>query len=179
MKVAILIASLVLSTASISHAQSSWRLFSPPDKSLRIETPVPLNRIDDMYGDTSPDGYKSIDVFGGESKSRGSFLIVILTPSEEMRSKHPNANEIAGLEFVIGGDDAKPLSERVINVQGLKGKEFIYNLDGKRTRGRILDSGERIFVLVYGSRKAKDITSPSATRFFDSFKLLTRTRGTS
>jgi hypothetical protein len=179
MKVAILIASLVLSVASTSHAQSSWRVFSPPDKSLRIETPVPLSRIDNLYGDKSPDGYKAIDVFGGASKSRGSFLIVILTPSEEMRSKHPNGNEIAGLEFVIGGDDAEPLSEKVINVQGLKGKEFIYGLDGKRTRGRILDAGERIFVLVYGSRKAKDNTSPSATRFFDSFQSLLRTRGTS
>ncbi len=125
MKVAILLTSLILFGASINYAQTKsrssapkspaqngWRIFSPPDKSLKIETPVSLKRIDDMYGDTSPDGYKAIDVLGGESKSQGGFLIVVLTPSEEMRSKHPNENEIGRLEFVIGGDDAQPLSEK-------------------------------------------------------------------
>ena len=175
MKVAILIASLVLSAALVSHAQSSWRVFSPPDKSFRIETQVLLNRIDDMYGDTSPGGYKAIDVFGGKSKSQGSFLIVILTPSEEMRREHPNGNELGGLQFMIGGDDAQPLNEKAIIVRGLKGKEFIYD----RSRGRILDAGERIFILAYVGRNAQDLTSPAATRFFNSFQSMLKGRGTS
>ena len=175
MKVAILVASLILSAALVGHAQSNWRVFSPPDKSFRIETPVLLNRIDDMYGDTSPEGYKAIDVFGGKSKSQGSFLIVILTPSEEMRRKNPNGNEIGGLEFVIGGDNAQPLKEKAIIVRGLKGKEFIYD----RSRGQILDAGERIFILAYVGRNAKNLTSPAATRFFNSFRSMLKERGTS
>jgi hypothetical protein len=166
MKVVILVASLILSAALDGHAQSNWHVFSPPDKSFRIETPVLLNRIDDMYGDSSPEGYKAIDVFGGESKSQGSFLIVTLTPSEEMRRKNPNGNEIGGLEFVIGGDNAQPLKEESIIVRGLKGKEFIY----ESSRGQILDAGERVFILAYVGRNAKNLTSPAATRFFNSFR---------
>lgn len=175
MKVAILVVSLVLSAALVSAAQSSWRVFSPPDKSFRIETPVLLNRIYDMYGDTSPDGYKTVDVFGGASKSQGSFLIVVLTPSEEMRSKNPNGNELGGLEFVIGGDDAQPLEEKAIIVGGFKGKEFVYD----RSRGRILDAGERIFILAYGGKNSKSPTSPTITRFFNSFRSMLKKRSAS
>ena len=188
MKVAILFTSLILFGASIGYAQTKplssapksatqngWRIFSPPDKSFKVETLVSLSRIDDMYGETSPDGYKAIDVWGGESKSEGGFLIVVLTPSEEMRSKHPNDNEIGGLEFVIGGDDAKPLSEKAIIMRGLKGKEFTYDL----SRGQILDAGERIFILVYAGKSAKDLSSPSATKFFDSFQSMLKKRNTS
>lgn len=185
MKVFILFTSLILFGTFISYAQTKphsstsksttqngWRVFSPPDGSFRIETPVSLSRIDDMYGDDSPEEYKTIDVFGGESKSQ-SILIVVLTPSEKMRREHPNGNELGGLEFVIGGDDAEPLSEKLINVQGLKGKEFIYN----RRRGQILDAGERIFVIVYAGKNAKNLNSLSATKIFGSFQSIVKKPG--
>ncbi|MFN2598521.1 MAG: hypothetical protein ABR563_15220 [Pyrinomonadaceae bacterium] len=133
-----------------------------------------LHRIKDMFGDSDLNGYKVIDVYGSELGSK-SFLVVALTPSEGMRRENPSGNELGGLEFVIGGDNAKPLSEKEIVVDGLRGKEFTYTT----SKGRIIDAGERIFILAFAGITEKDDSSSLTARFFSSFKVLSKSHGAS
>jgi hypothetical protein len=82
---------------------------------------------------------------------------------------------IAGLDFVIGGDDATPTSERAIRVNGLLGKEYVYAkeiADQVYTRGRIFDLGDRVYVIVFRARIAEDLNSADAKRFLNSFRSL-------
>ena len=82
---------------------------------------------------------------------------------------------VEGLDFVIGGDDATPTSERALRVNGLLGKEYIYAndiADEVYTRGRIFDVGDRIYVIVFRARTAADLKSADAERFLNSFRSL-------
>lgn len=91
-----------------------------------------------------------------------------------MRKRHPNGNELGGLEFTIGGDNAEPTSQADIKVDGFKGKEFIYALTGEtfgHRKGRIIDVERKIFVLIYATNTASDLNSSAAARFFNSFKV--------
>ena len=162
------------STHSSRTGKSSWRVFAPRRMGFRIEFPAKPHRIDDLYGDT--EGYKSVDVYGVSQlvPIRKEYQVIVLVPSEEMSKGNPDENKLWGLKFTIGGDDAVPTRQSDIRVNGLKGKEFIYDFPdadalGHR-KGRIIDARRRIFVLIYATNTASDLNSSAAARFFDSFK---------
>jgi len=156
----------------------AWQSFAPAGMGFRIEVPSKPQRIRDLYGDTDPKGYKSIDVFGSRESAHVSsaYQIIVLVPSEAMRQETNGRNELGGLEFTIGGDDAEPASETTINVNGLKGKEFIYHFpDAKilgHRKGQIIGAGTRVFVLIYATTAASGLNSSAAARFFNSFKVI-------
>lgn len=143
---------------------------------FKIEVPAKPHRNDDEYGDTDPKGYKLIRVYepSKSSVSDSVYQIIVLVPSRTMRQTE-DINALAGLEFTIGGDDAKPASESSINVHGLKGKEFIFHFPNAERlghrKGRIIDARTRIFVLIYAANSASGLESSEATRFFNSFKV--------
>jgi hypothetical protein len=131
-----------------------------------------------LYGDTDPNGFKSVDVIGSrESRHANSaYQIIVLVPSEGMRKEEGGANKLSGLEFTIGGDDAEPASESLITVNGFNGKEFIYHFAGAESlghrKGRIIDAQTRIFVLIYATNTPASLNSSAAARFFKSFKIM-------
>ncbi|MGI8467377.1 MAG: hypothetical protein ACR2N3_02885 [Pyrinomonadaceae bacterium] len=166
---------ILLATVSNSFAQT-WRIYSPPNKSFIIRLPAPLRpeKYFDDDADLSPDpnGYTAINFYGARQSSPKlrSFLIMVINVSEGLRKKNPNGNELGGLEFMIGGDNGIPTSESNINFRGLRGKEFIYATKNILTGGRILDAGKRIYLLSLKAENAEDLISPSAERFFGSFR---------
>ena len=181
--VSLYITALLLTVSSLGYAQTkqrpvNWQVFSPPDKGFKIEVPAKPRRIDDLYGDTDSNGYKSIDVYGvsQSSPTRREYQIIVLVPSEGMRKEHPKGNELGGLEFTIGGDNAEPKSESDIKVGNFKGKELIYALTDAEAlghrKGRIIDAGTKVFVLIYATNAASDLSSSAAARFFNSFKVM-------
>ena len=92
-----------------------------------------------------------------------------------MRKENGGANKLGGLEFTIGGDDAKPAMESRIKVNGLDAKEFIYHFPDAETlghrKGRIIDARTKIFILIYATNTASGLDSASAARFSNSFKI--------
>jgi hypothetical protein len=156
---------------------SSWRVFAPLGMRFRIEVPSKPNRIDNLYGDKDPNGYKSIDVYGVSQTAPvvREYQIIVLVPSDGMRKENRAGNQLGGLEFTIGGDNAEPTSELSVTVNGFKGKEFIYDLRDEplgHRKGRIIDARTRIYVLIYATGDASDLNSSSAARFFGSFKTI-------
>lgn len=154
-----------------------WQSFAPPGLGFKIDVPSKPQRVRGAFGDTDPNGYKSIDVFGGHASHNvgATYEIIVLLPSPGMRRENASRNELGGLEFTIGGDDAEPASELPIKMNGLHGKEFIYHFPDAKTlghrKGRIIDAGRRVFVLIYATNTAAGLKSREATRFFNSFKV--------
>jgi hypothetical protein len=152
----------------------TWQLFAPRGVGFSISVPAKPQRIRDWISDNDPNGYESIDAFGGEYRRRhAAFAVVALLPSAAMLKEDGDRNELKGLEFLIGGDDAEPASRLPIKVNGLTGTEFVYHFpeEGRHVRGRVIDGGRRVFVLIYGAKAAASLNSATARRFFDSLKL--------
>jgi hypothetical protein len=167
-----------LQTQGAKTAHSSWQVFAPAHLGFRIEVPSKPHRIENEYRDLDPKGYKSIFVYGPREPARvtTAYEIIVLVPSEAMRTASGGANKLGGMEFTIGGDDAEPASQASINVNGLVGKEFIYHSPDAKTlghrKGRIIDAKARIFILIYAANTASGLKSSAAARFFNSFRVM-------
>lgn len=53
----------------ISSVDLSASAFTPTGKGFKIKMPAKPRRIDDLYGDIDPNGYKSVDVYGSSQSS--------------------------------------------------------------------------------------------------------------
>jgi len=153
----------------------TWQSFAPRGCGFSISMPVKPQRIRDWIGDQDPNGYKSVDAFGSEfRRPLSAFVVVALLPSDAMLKEDGGHNNLKGLEMLIGGDDAEPASRLPIKVHGLSGTEFIYHSreEHRHVRGRVIDGGRRIFVLIYAADEATSLNSVAARRFFSSFKVV-------
>jgi hypothetical protein len=167
--------------AALDSDSPRWRVYSSPDKSFSVELPAPLQRVTFFEGKHGASNEQGLDADKNVSyyaalqstpKVREYGVIVI---DEESKGLSPPEREkrVAGLEFLIGGDDAIPTSERTVHANGLTGKEYVYAeeiADGIYTRGRIFDAGKKIYVIVFRGRTAEDLSSPDAERFLNSFR---------
>jgi hypothetical protein len=180
LKVAFLAIICLLTVSSQIYAQN-WRTYSPPDNSFTIEVPALMRRVTWFEGqhgietEPDPDIDKSVTPFAAlqsEPQVREYGVVVLDGKSKELPSKN-REDRIAGLWFLIGGDDATPTNERIVRVSGFNGKEYVYAKeisDERYTRGRIIDAGEKIYVIVFVAKTAEDLNSSDAERFLNSFR---------
>jgi hypothetical protein len=183
---------LVTQTSLVAHAQNnSWRIYSPPDKSFSVELPVPLVKV------KSFDGKHGVD-FDPEQNGKGNFsyaaietvpedsrfgIIVLNGRSRFLRSQKREKSLEYLSWFLIADEDELQFMRPPVEAKqnGMIGKEYFYVKevtinDPLFTRGRIFDTGNKIYVLVFIGRNTKDLTSPDAERFFNSFRLRQRNR---
>jgi hypothetical protein len=173
----------------IAYAQKEgWRVYSPPDKSFKVELPAPLREVMSFEGEhganLEPDQkgeggtcYAAIDTTPKESR----FGIIVI--NERTRAKFLRSvkrDKLLGYlsAVFIGDDDETQFMKAPIEVKhhGVTGKEYFYIKDVTVnrplfTRGRIFDTGKKIYILVFVGRDAKDLTSVDAERFLTSFRL--------
>jgi hypothetical protein len=184
----------VTQTSLNTHAQNkSWRIYSPPDKSLSVELPTPLVKV------KSFDGKHGVDLdFDPEQNGKGNYsyaaidpvsrdsrfgIIVINGRSRFLRSQKREKSLEYLSWFLIADEDELQFMRPPVKVENnmLVGKEYFYVKDVTIndplfTRGRIFDTGNKIYVLVFIGQNTKDLTSPDAERFFSSFRLRRRNR---
>ncbi len=187
MKVACAVALVLLVACSSSSKSKSgptrtrgshkvtWQSFAPRGFGFSITMPGKPQRIRDWIGDHDPNGYRSVDAFGSEfRRPLSAFVVVALLPSDAMLKEEGGHNNLKGLEILIGGDDAEPASSLPIKVHGLSGTEYIYYFreEHRHVKGRVIDGGRRIFVLLYAADEAASLNSVAARRFFNSFKVV-------
>jgi len=174
----------LIATPSI-YAQG-WRVYAPPNTSYIVESPAPFRRVRYYEGE-----HGIGDAWTTKEEARGSLVYVAQQSSPKARdyavlamdipkNRRPlSADVLDYLKWWIGGDDeSEPTSRLDVNVNGLKGKEYIYAKDiafARYTRGRIFDAGERVYILIFKSSTAEDLSSEAATRFLDSFRLRKKT----
>lgn len=160
-------------------AQSDWRVFSPPDKSFTVELPGEMRHTNnpDPEG-TDAESFlewfvctKSVDFYVLPLRPRSSanaFLIGVFKTSCP-RTQQMFDEEVKGLVAVIGGDNKRLISNSVVQVNGLPGREFIYENGDDYGRVAIVNGGRRIYVLSYETDIPHATFSPEANRIFRTF----------
>ena len=174
----------VCPTGGAGHAQTRWQTFTSPDKTFSVEVPAPLRKVAGFSGEhgvslTSDEedpwvaSYAAIETTPDDAR----FGLNVLEVPKSMRSR-PRAKHLWYLGVMLIGDDDNPQPEleKRVKVNGLTGTEYLFNIEDHEmhTRGRVFDTGRRIYVITFVGRDLKDLTSVDAERFLNSFRLLKR-----
>ena len=155
-------------------AENGWRLYSPPDKSFTVQVPVtPLTDADtyDAFDKSTTSGWKPIHSYvaiASLDEPRVYFVSVFEAQSATRE------NQID--EFIQELFKSKHLtSSKQINMNRRRVREF--TLASKDTdenqfmRVRLIEVGQRIYMLTYVTNTADDVYSRSAEKFFTSFQI--------
>jgi hypothetical protein len=190
MKSAVVIIGLVLSGHILpAPAQSNtWRTQAACQADFTVQLPVPLYKVSWFEGKHGP-SFEPDEGFdkGGVSAHVGlqrnplarQYGVVIWEVPLAERAEYRRGN-LGSTNFVIGGDDADPTAVKDVNVNGLKGKEYVFAKqisEDTYTRGRVFYARGRLYMLVFVATTAADLSSGDADRFLNSFRL--RKLGTS
>jgi hypothetical protein len=183
---------LTIQANYIVYAQKeNWRVYSPPDNSFSIELPAPLREV------MSFEGEHGANLEPNQKTEGGTRYAAIETTPEESRFGIIVVHERTRAKFLrslkrdelldylsavlIGDDDETQFMKAPVEVKynGLTGREYFYVKDitindPLFTRGRIFDTGKKMFILIFVGRDTKDLTSPDAERFLNSFRLRKR-----
>ena len=158
-----------------------WRIQFPCDRSFSIEVPAHLYEVTWFEGKHGPsiepeedrkNGGRAFVALQGTPKKRQFGVVVQNVPREERAAFV--RKEFGGLYFVIGGDDATATSQKIVRVNGLTGREYVYAkeiAEDTYTRGRIFYAQGRIYIIVFVGTSAEDLGSQEADRFLNSFRI--------
>jgi len=181
MKVAIVIVVIgVCLTCDASHAQTRWQTFTSSDKTFSVQTPSPIRKVAGLSGEGG-----LMLTSDKESRWATSYAVVETNPDEfrfgltvlmmprSMKSRPPLW--YLGVMLIGDDDNPNPKVEKRVKRNGLKGTEYLFDIENHmHTRGRIFDTGRRIYVIIFVGRDLNDLTSVDADRFLNSFRSLKR-----
>ncbi len=163
-----------------NQTQSTWRVYSPPDKSFTVELPQEprrTNKIDPTGTDENEKSFfectKSVDAYELQLKPQSpeySFVIGVFDVSGCQRKLETFNKEVKGLVAIIGGDDKQLIKDEQLKVHGLPGREFIYQNGDLYGRVLVVNAGKRIYMLTYTNDASGTTTSAETTRMFSSFR---------
>ena len=181
MKVAVVIVVIAeCLTCGVGHAQTRWQTFTSPDKTFSVEVPAPLRRVAGFSGEGG------VNLASDQKERWATSYAVIETNSDDVRFglnvlKMPRSIRsrlplwYLGVMLIGDDDNPNPQVEKRVKVNGLIGTEYLFDIEKHmHTRGRIFDTGRRIYVITFVGRDLKDLTSGDAERFLNSFRLLKR-----
>jgi hypothetical protein len=161
-----------------NQTQSTWRVYSPPDKSFTVELPQEprhTNKIDPTSTDEASffECTKSVDAYELQLKPQSSeyaFVIGVFNVSGCQRKAETFNKEVKGLVAIIGGDNKRLIKNEQVKVNGLPGREFIYQNGDLYGRVLVVNAGKRIYMLTYTNDASGTTTSAETTRMFSSFR---------
>jgi hypothetical protein len=153
MKATVLIAiALFGAFVSVSAQTKVWRIQSPCDKNFSVAVPAPLYEVSWFEGKHGA----SLEPDGGFDAGGAAYVALEETPkkrqyglvmSDETKEKQDEYRR-AGFDpntFVIGGDDARPTSEKMVRVNGLAAENMYTHRESQPTLTR---AGESFMPLV-------------------------------
>ncbi|MFL6230493.1 MAG: hypothetical protein ACJ741_17105 [Pyrinomonadaceae bacterium] len=189
MKTATLLLAAIFLTSPPCRAQG-WRTYSPPDNSFSVGLPAPLHKVMSFQGEhgasLEPDQkiiWASCYAAFEAPHSNWFGVITINGRARWLRSeKREDWLKYFAWVFLADDDELEFLKAPVaIKHNGLTGKEYLYIKESTHnsklfTRGRIFDTGDKIYVIVFVGRDTDDLTSPDAERFLNSFRLQSQRR---
>ena len=189
--VTITLVGLLLHFASVdSRAQATWRTYTSPDKSFSVEAPAPLREVASFSGehgatlatDQKEEGATCYAIFETDPEA-ARFGVIVLNGRLKDFETTSRAELLWYLSALLIGDEDNPDAKikRRVSVNGLRGNEYFHIREDRRmgngstgeihTRGRIFDTGSKIYVITYIGQNTKDLNSPEAKRFLNSFRL--------
>ena len=180
---------LVATQGNLAHAQNgNWRAYSPPHSGFSVETPAPLRRVMSFDGEhgasLAPDQWNGwADCYAAieTTPEHSRFGIAVLNGRSRFTRSQKREKLLEHLSWLFFADDDELQFLRApvaVRHNGLTGKEYFYidtyGTSNLFTRGRIFDTGNKIYVIVFIGQNTKDLTSPDAERFLNSFRLRRR-----
>ena len=160
------------------HAQS-WQHFSTPDDSLSIELPAKPNLLKKKYD--------SLDVIFKHSKSAYSYTVNLGSGSDpeilfgvlrlaKAMSNRDFDRTVNSNMLSIGGDDKHFSRMSDVIVNGLHGREFVFEKGDMPGRALFINGGTHIYYLIFQSEIERPESSEAVVRIFNSFRPNKRSR---
>ena len=162
------------------QAQGNWRVYSPPDRSFTVELPQEprhTNKIDPTSTDEASffECTKSVDAYEIQLKPQSpeyAFVIGVFDVSGCRRKAETFTKEVKDLIAILGGDNKRLIKNEQVTVNGLPGREFIYENGELYGRVLLINAGKRIYMLTYTNNSSGGTSSAETIRMFSSFRPL-------
>lgn len=116
---------------------------------------------------------KSVIAYELQPKSHSpeyAFVIGVFDVSACKRKSETFNKEVNDLVAILGGDDKRLIKNEQMKVNGLPGREFIYENGDLYGRVLVVNGGKRIYMLTYTNDAYGTTTSAETTRMFSSFR---------
>ena len=193
-KPALLVILILNQLILIAQGQTKdWHVYSSSEDQFTIAVPraVKISRTAESKNEAnleptqkeSLNSYVSVyeDTVGSDEESK--FRVLVINAKAKMFNSMSRDDLLTYFSVMMIGDDddPQPSSERVIKVNGLNGKEYVWANEGKVfadgrspelfTRGRVFDRRDKIYVIVFRGESAGELKSQVAERFLNSFRL--------
>jgi hypothetical protein len=160
-----------------------WKVYSPPDKTFSVVVPEATNSVErpEQTSRTCSMFAHSLEHTLRETIPRETrFGVVVLDGRAGILRKLIRQKALEHLSWNFIAEEDEPGFFRTTKrtmTHGLVGHEYFYIKDSGTplfARGRIFDTGKRIYILVFRAQHLPDLMSVDANRFFSSFRLLKR-----
>ena len=171
----------VLVGSKLAYAQSSWQVFSPPDKSFTVELPErprqakpPSNTeesAESFFENTKSAYAYTLSLRKNDPVPEFSFGVLHL--SKPMGNSQFDETVNSNMLW-IGGDDKHFSKEADVVVSGFHGREFIYDKGIASGRALFINAGSRIYLVLFHTEVEGDISSVAVSRIFRTFKPASR-----
>lgn len=163
-----------------TRAPGGWLMYTPSDKSFTVEVPATSHREVETYegfDELTPAGWRPLHSYVAatllETPSALFMRAYYISAFEVMSPGAESQKQIDELIDAFAGKNKRLTSSKQINIDGRRVREV--TLASKDTeenefvRVRFIETDARVYMLTYITNTS-DIYSPSATRFFNSFR---------
>ncbi len=190
---ALLVILVVAPLDLIVRGQSrDWRVYSSTDDQFTVEIPATSRMVKTNErknrANHGPDQSESlasyISLYEDDPSGQYSrFKVFVINGKADIFKSFSRSDLLEYLSIMVIGDDddPKPTSEKGIEVNRLKGREYVWSKESKVfeygrsneifTRGRIFDQGDKIYIIVFIGENSDGLKSPTAERFMSSLRL--------
>jgi len=150
----------------------SWQHFSTPDDSLSIELPAAPNVLKkndslDLIFKHSKSAYSYTVNLGSESEPE--ILFSVLRLSKVMSNRDFDRTVNSNMLW-IGGDDKHFSRKADVIVNGLHGREFVFEKGDMPGHALFINGGTHIYYLIFQSETERPESSEAVVRIFNSFR---------
>jgi hypothetical protein len=161
-----------------TYAQPKWRVYSPSNKSFSVELPwEPINRrrnltsympnsVSPFKGSTVDDWY-DLSMYIDESTTR--FFIHVYDVAFK-RSQEEFDREVRQIMLVDTCKRCLFLKDESVVVNGLSGREYVYQQDKVTGRVLFINGGRRIYTIHFNTENKKGISRGPVDRVFSTFQ---------
>ena len=179
------IASIILCLLGLRSAQAqTWQHFSPPGRSFVIEVPGKPETLKDedslvwlsrdkknAYG-----FFKHVKSGLGYSLKLGiekdpELIIAVLHMSQHVTDREFDSTVNSSILWMFGDDKVFSKQTDVV-IEGLHGREFVFDKGSLRGRALFVNGGRQIYMLSVSSEAEEAIFSNAVSRTFDTFRPL-------
>jgi hypothetical protein len=179
-----LIPLIALGVCSVSHAQPKWFVYSPPDKSFSVELPWKPHYEHRNYSDFAGNMRGRMERFKGtnylnyyylqmyENETSTDFYISVYDVARKRSDKEfdDEVDSMISPPKQAEDKDWHLVKDEAVTVNGLHGREYVYERGKLSGRMLIVNAGHFIYVLHYHTEDKKGVARPSVERVFNTFQ---------